>query len=198
MRYISYDMYNHIEKSTVVLSTVWHKHLGVIPNIPDGVRHVLNMNSFDEISFDVYKEVDGKVCDLWNKIVSMKYVYVPEHHTYYEINVSTDDGDATIKHVTGKSAGETELSNRKLRGLHINDETDINYEAPSVVPYEYDTDDSTLLPGQTEPYKATVLYRPVYDTDPPDLAAKRNALLSCTVYWRINVLIGTLVMWTNI
>ena len=174
MRYISYDMYNHIEKSTVVLSTVWHKHLGVIPNIPDGVRHVLNMNSFDEISFDVYKEVDGKVCDLWNKIVSMKYVYVPEHHTYYEINVSIDDADATIKHVTGKSAGETELSNRKLRGLHINDEIDINYEAPSVVPYEYDIDDSTLLLGQTEPYKATVLYRPVYDTDPPDLAAKKK------------------------
>ena len=178
MKQFSYDMLDHIAPSTVILSTVWHKHLGIIHNIPDGIHNVFNMNSFDEISFDVYKEVDGKPCELWDKIVNNKYVYIPEHDTYYEIYVSVDDNTSTIKHITGKSSGETELSNRKLRNFHINDDIDINYTEryaisngsvyekndQGVVDFAYDTDNTTLLPGQTEPYKATVFYRPI-DTE---------------------------------
>lgn len=182
MKRFTYDMYDHIEKVTAVLSTVWHKHLGIIPNIPDGIRYVLNMNTFDEISFDVYKELDGKVCELWNQIVDFKYVYIPEHETYYEIYVSIDDTNTSVKHITGKSTGETELSNRKLRDLHINDEIDINYKAPTIVPYEYDMDDSTLLPGQLEPYKATIFYRPIYDSDSPELIAKKKR---CSLMHRV-------------
>ena len=126
MKKFTYDMTHQIEPTMPILSTVWHKHLGVIHNIPDGVNNVFNMNSFNEISFDVHKYWDDIECDLWDQLISFKYVYIPSHDEYYEIYVSMDETDDTIKHITGKSAGATELGSRNLIDLHINDETDIN------------------------------------------------------------------------
>lgn len=177
-----------IEPHTLVLSTVWHHHLGVITNVPEGVNVVLNMNSFQEISFDVYKTWDGKQCELWDEIVSFKYVYIPEHEEYYEIAVSMDENDNTVKHITGKSAGATELGNRKLRNFHINDETDINYtgtyevrdgevvkrDKPGTVDFEYDTKPEDMLPGQESMYRGTVLYRPINDGDSDYLVMKKH------------------------
>lgn len=188
MKKFTYDMLDHIETPIVVLSTKWHHHLGLITNIPDGLNVVFNMNSVDEVSFDVHKEWDGKKCELWDKIINFKYIYIPEYESYYEIYVTIDDTDNTVKHVTSKAAGEVELSNRKLIDFHCNDETDITYTAKykvqdgqviktgdaGVVDFQYDMSDSDLLPGQTELIKATILYRPILDTDSEYLAMKKR------------------------
>lgn len=188
MQNFRYDMFGQIEPHLLILSTVWHHHLGTITNVATGVNVVLNMNSYQEISFDVHKYWDGKLCELWDDIVTFKYVYVPDHQTYYEIEVSLDENSDTIKHVTGKSAEATELGNRMVRDLHINDETDINYapiykvqdgkvvktEEGGVVDFAYDVNKNDLLPGQTELIKATVLYRQIYSTDSKYLVMKKK------------------------
>lgn len=125
MKYMKYNMHDNISFPTLILSTKWHKHLGIIHNVARNVNTDFNMSSHQEISFDVYKELDGIKCDLWDDIVDFKYVYVPEHDIYYEITVSISDSNKTVKHCVGVSAGECELSQRYLRDFHVNDEVDI-------------------------------------------------------------------------
>ena len=189
MKKFVYDMYDQITPPTLILSTKYHKHLGTINNVGENIANDFNMASHQEISFDVYKTLDGELCELWDDIVDFKYVYVPEHEEYYELQVTIDDADNTIKHCVGISAGECELSQRYVRDFHCNDETDILYspkyqvvdgvvskvdEKNGVVDFEYDDSDSDLVSGQTEQYKATVLYRPIYTTDNKWLKMKKQ------------------------
>ena len=125
MQKFKYDMLYEITPPTIVLATRYHKKLGVIENVSPEITSRFTMSSHQEISFDVYKEKDGVECSLWDQIVDFKYIYVPEHDEYYEIQVDVDESNKTIKHCTGKSAGECELSQRYLRNFHCNDETDI-------------------------------------------------------------------------
>lgn len=118
-------MLYEITPPTIVLATRYHKKLGVIENVSPEITSRFTMSSHQEISFDVYKEKDGVECSLWDQIVDFKYIYVPEHDEYYEIQVDVDESNKTVKHCTGKSAGECELSQRYLRDFHCNDETDI-------------------------------------------------------------------------
>ena len=83
------------------------------------------MASAQEMSFDVYKEVDGEVCDVWDSIVGLKYVFVPEFNEYYKADVTLNEDNRTVKSVTLTSAGEYELSNKKIVNLEINTESDI-------------------------------------------------------------------------
>lgn len=132
-------MLYEIAPPTLVLSTRYHKKLGVIENVAPNITSRFTMSSHQEISFDVYKTLDNVVCSLWDEIVDFKYVYVPEHNEYYEIQVDIDDSNNTIKHCVGKSAGECELSQRYLRDFHCNDETDILMD-DYVVTVLYDPD----------------------------------------------------------
>ena len=121
-----YDIFDTIETPTFVLSNVYHHHIGVIPNVDaDSINMNFNMASAQEISFEVHKEVDGKVCDIWDDIVGLKYVYVPEFKEYYKADVTLNEDDKTVKNLTLTSAGEYELSNKKIVSLEINTESDI-------------------------------------------------------------------------
>lgn len=143
----TYDMFGNIEYPTIILSTKYHKHLGTINNIDnDSIECSFNLNSAQEISFDVYKKFDGKVCELWDSIVDLKYIYVPDYKEYYEISISTNEDNKTIKHVTATSACEAELSTRKLRNFECNTETDIARDdyVPTVF-YNGDNPEASLL-----------------------------------------------------
>ena len=154
MQKLNYDYFNHIEIPTFVLSNVYHHHIGVMNNIDtESIQYNFNMNSKQEVSFDVYKELNGVKNELWEKIIDLKYVYVPEHEEYYVLAVGTDDGEYTVKHCTLTSAGEYELSNKIIRSLEINTESDIlrNVDdttnptyAPNVLCNFNDTDNSIL------------------------------------------------------
>ena len=124
MRKFTYDMFGSIAPPTLILSTKYHKHLGNLVNVQN-ISCEFNMSSHQEISFDVYKEYHDTKCKLWDKLVDFKYLYVPEHNEYYELQVDIDETNATIKHVVGVSASECELSQKYLRDFHVNDETDI-------------------------------------------------------------------------
>lgn len=126
MKKIQYDKFGQQDPPIFILSTVWHHHLGTITNIDSStINEKWNMNSADEISFDVYKNVDGTDCELWDSLKSFKYVYVPSHDAYYKIDVAIDESNKTVKHITGTAAGEFELSNRIIVDLQINTNVDI-------------------------------------------------------------------------
>ncbi len=141
------NLFDEPEYPAIILSTKYHKHLGAIENIDTaGINVNFNMASAQELSFDVYKEMDGKTCSLWDLIVDFKYIFVPEFQEYYEIQISLDEDNKTIKHVTATSACEAELSTRLLRNFECNSEADIlrdDYE-PTVL-YNPNKPDASLL-----------------------------------------------------
>lgn len=102
---------------------------GIIHN----VQSLTNANALvetAEISFDVYKEVDGVECKLWNDIRDFRLVYIPHLDTssfnpWYELSVEVDENDCTIKHCHGVHLQEAELGQLTLNGVEINTEDDI-------------------------------------------------------------------------
>lgn len=144
---LKYDMFQQIETPIIILSTVWHKHLGTISNIPvKSINATFNENKAQEISFDVYKEIDGKVCDLWDSIVDFKYIFVPQYQEYYEIRVSLEEKNSTVKHVVGTSSCEIELGNKMLRNFEVNTESDImrgDYEVTTI--YDSQNTNASLI-----------------------------------------------------
>lgn len=141
------DLFHELEMPIVVLSTKYHKHLGTIENIdPSSMEVLFRMNAAQEIYFNVYKELDGHTCTLWDSLVDLKYIYIPDYEEYYEISVSLNENDQTIKQISGTSACEAELSQRLLRDFECNTESDIlreNY-APTIF-YDPENQDSSLL-----------------------------------------------------
>lgn len=146
MKKMTYNKFNTIEVPTLILSSVAHKHYGVINNVDvSTISANFNMNSAQELSFEVKKIVNGVKCDLWDKIVSLKYVYVPEHHEYYKMDVTVEDGVDTTKKCVLTSASEYELSNKIIQSLEVNSDVDYAYQ-------EYYTN--------TTAYKRTIFYNP--------------------------------------
>lgn len=102
---------------------------GIIHN----VQSLTNANALvetAEISFDVYKEIDGVECRLWDDIRDFRLVYIPHLDTstfnpWYELSVEVDENDCTIKHCQGVHLQEAELGQLTLNGVEINTEDDI-------------------------------------------------------------------------
>lgn len=174
MQKFTYNMFNEIEKPIVILSTVYHKHLGTLTNIDiDSFECSFNMNEAQEVSFDVYKYTDNRKCALWDQLKSFKYIYIPSHGEYYKIDVDIDEDYKTVKHVTGTSAGEYELSNRIIQSLEINTELDVVYEEEySDIDHKYHEVEYTLAnSGYTVLYnfedtKKSLLHRVLKDRAP--------------------------------
>lgn len=126
---------NRVEDYTIVLSNRSHQHLGQLSGIKS-VKSNGNMNSANEISFTVYKyklipepEIPYKDIEafrelIWKNLVDLKLVWIKELNEYYQIKVSIEDANDTIKTVTGISLGEAELSQLRLY-VEINSESDI-------------------------------------------------------------------------
>lgn len=102
---------------------------GIIHN----VQSLTNANALvetAEISFDVYNEIDGVECQLWDDIRDFRLVYIPHLDTstfnpWYELSVEVDENDCTIKHCQGVHLQEAELGQLTLNGVEINTEDDI-------------------------------------------------------------------------
>lgn len=147
MKAFNYDMFERLELPQIILSTKYHKHLGTINNIDkESINATFNLNSAQEISFDVYKKMDNKECELWDSIVDLKYIFVPDYQEYYCISAPFDEDNKTIKHIVGTSACEYELSHRKLYNFECNTEADILREdyVPTIF-YNKDNPNASLL-----------------------------------------------------
>ena len=130
---------------TVVLCTRSGKKIGALQNI-QGLKRNHPMNDVAEMSFDVYKYVDGKKEPYWDSIKNFKLICLPTEsdnkYKWYEITVNIDETTDTIKHVTCIHANEAELGQLMLYEVEINTEDDISrddYETIVIGDKEYGT-----------------------------------------------------------
>ena len=161
---IETDVNGEIVQPIIVLSTRSGHKIGVIEN----VQHLVcnhPMNDTAEISFDVYKEVNGKKNLYWEQIKDFKFIYLPTvkdmKYRWYEIVVNLDEDDDTIKHITGIHANEAELGQLMLYEVEINTADDIardDYELIEIDGKEY----GTVFYNPEHP-KASLLHRILSD-----------------------------------
>lgn len=119
------DKFGNVKDFTFILSTKNYKHLDQLNNVKrETIDFKANLNSANELSFEVYKEVNGEIEKLWKDIIDLKSVYVPELNEYFEIEVTYDDKLDEVKTVVGKSLCECELSQAIIHGTEINTQTD--------------------------------------------------------------------------
>lgn len=120
------------------------RKLGALP--ASNVNFSDHMASPAEIQFSVYKSENGARCAVWDSIIDFKLVWAKEWDAWFEIQVEIEDGDETVKRVSGKALGEAELSQINLYGVEINTETDIARDgyAPTTL-YKADEHGASLL-----------------------------------------------------
>lgn len=146
-----------VEQFTLVLSQRDYTHLGQISNIK-GLKFKANLNGANELSFDVYKELDGHEEILWDDIYDLRLVWIPELDEYFEIDVESTDQVYVVKTVTARSLCESELSQTYLHDIEINTADDIARE-------DYDAN------------YPTVFYRPLPDPSASDYEKLKSASL---------------------
>lgn len=139
------DVDGSLVNPTIVLCTRSGKKIGVLQNIQELKRNH-PMNDVAEMSFDVYKFIDGKKEPYWDLIKNFKLICLPSEpenkYKWYEITVNIDEATDTIKHITAIHANEAELGQLMLYEVEINTEDDINrddYETITIGEKEYGT-----------------------------------------------------------
>ena len=92
-------------------------------------NHIL----LSEMSCDVHKYINTFKNPLWDKIKNFKLLYVPIYvphikskGLWYEITVTIDENDETIKHLTGTLAQYAELNQSKNFEIEIRTEEDMD------------------------------------------------------------------------
>lgn len=142
---IRFDAAGNPEAPTVVLARRNGEKLGQIDAKSISISDSLNDAS--EMSFKVYKYLDGKECVLWDEIVNFKLVYCVEWNTWFEITVELDESSDVIKTVFATELEHAELGQIVLYNIEINTETDIareDYKKPTVLFDETDPSASLL------------------------------------------------------
>ena len=111
---------------TIILCHRNYEKLGVIHNV-SGLKTDFNFNGRDEISFDVYKTLDGVKERLWDELYSLRIILIKELNLYLECEVTISESreNGVVKSVTAESICERELSQTILYGYEINTESDI-------------------------------------------------------------------------
>lgn len=131
---------------TIVLAARNGKKLGVL----NTVANVTIKDSIDdtcELSFDVYKSLDGVKCYLWDSITNFKLIWCKEWDKWFSIDVKITESNNTIKNVVGADLGVFELSQIMLYDVQINTEDDIKRD-------DYDEDYPTILYDPTKPERS--------------------------------------------
>lgn len=146
MLHLNFDVTKNVEDFTYVLSTRNFTHLGQLNTVLNAI-YKRNLNAANEISFDLYQEWDGIACYVWNLVVDLKLLYIPELDEYFEIAVTMDETISDVKHVSGISLCESELGQIMLYDIEINTEADIlreDYLKPTTFYNEEEPENSLL------------------------------------------------------
>lgn len=98
-------------------------------------------NGMNEVSFDVHKYADGKLCPVWNDLIDLKIVDVSGFGRF-EISVDYTDNTETVKSVHGFSL-ETELAQIRLYEFHVNDDEAADMK---ITDYSSDYVDGKFIP----------------------------------------------------
>ena len=133
---INFDAAHNPEVPTLVLAKKNGEMLGKID--AKSIEVSGSLNDANEITFNVYKNIDGKEDFLWDEILNFRLVYCVEWNQFFEITVEVDESNETVKTVFCTQLGQAELGQIMLYDIEINTETDISREG-------YDKDYPTVL-----------------------------------------------------
>ena len=115
----------NMQDLTFVLTNKNYDRIGALSNIDQNtIVYKKTMHGL-EISFEVYKELNGITESLWTELTDFKLIWLKETNEYFQICVVTDELSYTKKTVTGRSLCEAELSQVNLYNIEINTEDDI-------------------------------------------------------------------------
>ena len=131
---IMFDAANKPEEPTIVLARRNGDKIGAINAKEISISD--SLNDAPELSFKVYKELDGERCALWDEITNFKLIYCVEWNTWFEMTVELDESDETVKTVFCTGLGYAELGQIMLYTIEINTEEDIardDYKEPTVL-----------------------------------------------------------------
>lgn len=131
---IMFDAANKPEEPTIVLARRNGDKIGAINAKEISISD--SLNDAPELSFKVYKELDGERCALWDEITNFKLIYCVEWNTWFEMTVEFDESDETVKTVFCTGLGYAELGQIMLYTIEINTEEDIardDYKEPTVL-----------------------------------------------------------------
>lgn len=143
---IKFDLSGNPEPSTIVLAKRNGDKLGQLDVNPKSIELSDKFNDASEISFTLNKYIDGKLTNLWDKVVDFKLVWCKEWDMWFEIKVELDEETETVKTVLCTQLGQAELSQIKLHNIEINTEDDIardDYKI-TILYDEYDSEASLL------------------------------------------------------
>ena len=112
-------------KPQIILTNRKGTKIGTIYNAVNIVMS-FHMAQPNEISFDVYKEYDGRRCEVWDDLKDFRFVFLPYYDQWFEIQVPINEGDGIVKHVSGFSVYESELSQLMLNEVEIGTADDID------------------------------------------------------------------------
>ena len=116
----------NMQDLTFVLTNKNYDRIGALSNIDQNtIVYKKTMHGL-EISFEVYKELNGITESLWTELTDFKLIWLKETNEYFQICVVTDELSYTKKTVTGRSLCEAELSQVNLYNIEINTEDDID------------------------------------------------------------------------
>lgn len=144
---IKFDSDYNAQNPTFVLATRKGHKLGSIP--AQNIVFKRCLNSYSEIFFKVYKNLNGVEYKQWDKLKDFKLLWCREWDLWFEIYVEIDETNELVKNVIAKSLGEAELSQINLYNIEINTEDDIARE---------DYDEPTVFYNKLNP-KASLLHR---------------------------------------
>lgn len=143
---IKFDLVGNPEPPTIVLATRNGNKLGQLDVDVESIELTDKFNDASEFTFTLHKFVNGKLTNLWDKVVNFKLVYCKEWDTWFEITVELDEETETIKTVFCTQLGQAELSQLMLYNIEINTEEDIERDDYKIsILYDADNPEASIL-----------------------------------------------------
>lgn len=141
MSRLNFNSNNEVSLPELVLGLRNYSRLGSITGI-ESLSYEYYLSQADSISFKVHKSC----CNLWDDIRDNRLIWVKDFNEWFQITVSIDETNDTVKTITGTALCESELSQIIIVNTEINTEEDIgrdNYK-PTVF-YNPDDTSASLL-----------------------------------------------------
>lgn len=140
---------------TIAVCSRGFKFFGILRNVDYNTIDITdNLNTANEVSFEVSKIVDDVKEPLWDRLRPLAIIYIAEKDEFYEVQVDYTDNNQSRCIVTGKSLTRAELANTKLYKFNINNENDANWleakrnneeEYPATIFYDEEHTEKSLL-----------------------------------------------------
>ncbi len=194
---LKFDLIGNPEPPSIVLANRNGNKLGQLDVNAESID-VKDLLATSEFTFTLNKYVDGKITNLWDKVLDFKLVYCPEWDLWYEIKVELDEATETVKTVFCVQLGQAELSQIMVYNTEINTEADIERDDYKIsILYDEDNPDASI-------FHRVMSKAPHYSIAHVDESLKRiqksfsfNDSSICDVFDEIEEEVGCLVVYNS-